>query len=361
MVNSEILKTLIIDKLTLKQIKESSLMNLDFWEFLERLENENFENLTNDNFKYIAQKIRKSIDNQNQQYNYSNFIQLVTRLPIEKLSFFKELIVINYQKFLHQSFHIEELNTIKNLKNHIDSIPDKTHPKVAEFVKQTKEKASNVITKTQLLLQKQQELKQKLTSIGKLYETEYIYKVDYPEESSDEKNKTDEENNTVITDSIEFQKQLKFLEENFYLEDRIRERLKKKTEVEYKINLDGKNLPLSKEHVLNYLLEAVELKPEILLQKIHFSDTHRIHIHKDLVEKYMKINPLTQSILIDEIWIDFGENIYTAINIIHFNSWYEIIEMKNPMFPSKKINKLTFSDENKLHIQKLYEQLSNAE
>ena len=361
MVNSEILKTLVIDKLTLKQIKESSLMNLDFWEFLERLENENFENLTNDNFKYIAQKIRKSIDNQNQQYNYSNFIQLVTRLPIEKLSFFKELIVINYQKFLHHSFHIEELNTIKNLKKHIDSIPDKTHPKVLEFIKQTKEKASNVISKVVLLSQKQQELENILLSLEESDGEDYIFKVDYPEEWSDEQNKTDEKDNSIITNSIKFQEQLEFLEENFYLEDRIRERLKKITDIEYKINLNGKNLPLSKEHVLNYLLEAVELKPEILLQKIHFSDTHRIHIHKDLVEKYMKINPLTQSILIDEIWIDFGENIYTAINIIHFNSWYEIKEIKNPMFPSKKINKLTFSDENKLHIQKLYEQLSNAE
>lgn len=357
MVNSEILKTLVTDKLTLKQIKESSLMNLDFWEFLERLKNENFENLTNDNFKYIAQKIRKSIDNQNQQYNYNNFIQLVTRLPIEKLSFFKELIVINYQKFLHHSFHIEELNTIKNLKNHIDSIPDKTHPKVAEFVKQSKEKISNVITKTELLSQKQQELEQKLLSLEEWDETEYIFKVDYHEETETE----NESNNSKKLSSQELIKQLKFLEENFYLEDRIRERLKKKTEVEYKINLDGKNLPLSRENVLNYLLEAVELKPEILLQKIHFSNTHRIHIHKDLVEKYMKINPLTQNVLIDEIWIDFWKNIHTAINIIHFNSWYEIKEIKNPMFPSKKINKLYISDENKLHIQQLAKQLSNAE
>ncbi len=357
MVNSEILKTLVTDKLTLKQIKESSLMNLDFWEFLERLENENFENLTNDNFKYIAQKIRKSIDNQNQQYNYNNFIQLVTRLPIEKLSFFKELIVINYQKFLHHSFHIEELNTIKDLKNHIDSIPDKTHPKVAEFVKQSKEKISNVITKTELLSQKQQELEQKLLSLEEWDETEYIFKVDYHEEIETE----NESNNSKKLSSQELIKQLKFLEENFYLEDRIRERLKKKTEVEYKINLDGKNLPLSRENVLNYLLEAVELKPEILLQKIHFSNTHRIHIHKDLVEKYMKINPLTQNVLIDEIWIDFWKNIHTAINIIHFNSWYEIKEIKNPMFPSKKINKLYISDENKLHIQQLAKQLSNAE
>lgn len=358
MVNSVTLRTLITPKISLHKMKGNSLMNLDIWEFLERLENENFNELTNDNFKYIAEKIRKSIDNKNKQYNYINFIQLVTTLSIEKLSYFKELIEVNYNKFLKHSFDKTEISTLKGLKNLIESIPDKTHPKVTDFVKQTKEKASNAITKTELLSQKQQELENKLLSLEESDWENYTFKIDYPDKSSD---KNDEKNNSVITNSIEFQKQLKFLEENFYLEDRIRERLKKITEDEFRINLDGKYLPLSKEHVLNYLLEAVEIKPEILIQKLHFSPTWRFHIHKDLVENFMKLNPLTQNILIDEIWIDFWDNIHKAINIIHFNSWYEIQELKNPMFPSKKINKLTFSDENKLHIQELYKQLSNAD
>ncbi len=358
MVNGEILKTLITPKISLNKMKESSLMNLDIWEFLERLEGENFNELTNDNFKYIAEKIRKLIDNKNQQYNYKNFIHLVTTLSTDKLSYFKELIEVNYNKFLKHSFDKSEISTLKDLKDLIESIPDNTHKKVAAFVKQTKEKASNVISKVELLSQKQQELENILLSLEESDWVNYTFKVDYPDENSDE---NDEKNNSTITNSIEFQEQLEFLEENFYLEDRIRERLKKITDIEYKIYLNGKILPLSKEHVLNYLLEMVELKPDLLVQKIHFSNMGRLHISKDLVEKYMKLNPLTQNTIIDEVWVDFGENIHTAINLIHFNSWYEIIEMENPIWLPNKIKKLYISDENKLHIQKLYKQLSNAD
>ncbi len=361
MVNSVTLKGLKTEKLPLKEVKQSSLMNLDFWEFLKRLEAEDFQKLTNYNFKYIAQKIRKSIDNQNQQYNYENFINLVTTLSIEKLSYFKDLIELNYNKFLNHTFDRSEINWLNELKDYIDSIPNKTHPKVLEFIKQSKEKVDNVLTKTEILSQKQQELEQKLLSLEELEGIEYIFKVDYPEEWSDEQNKTDEQNNPVITNSIKFQEQLEFLEKNFYLEVRIRERLKKITDIEYKINLNGKNLPLSKEHVLNYLLEMVELKPEILVQKLHFSHDWRFHISKDLIEKYMKLNPLTQNTLIDEVWVDFWKNTYTAINIIHFNSWYEIREIKNPMWLPGNLKKLYISDENKLYIQQLANQLSNAE
>ncbi len=359
MVNSEILKTLVVDKLSLKQIKESSLMNLDFWEFLERLKNEDFEKLTNDNFKYIAQKIRKSVDNQIHQYNYENFIKLVSTLSIEKLSYFKELIQLNYDKFLKHSFDPEEINTLKNLKNRIDSIPNNTPPKVSEFIKQSKEKVANLFTKTELLSQKQQELEQKLLSLEELDETEYTFKVDYPEETETETE--NESNNSKELSSQQLINQLKYLKENFYLDNGIVARLKKITDIEYKINLDGKSLPLSKENVLNYLLKMVELKPELLVQKLHFSQDWRFHISKDLVEKYMKFNPLTQNTLIDEVWVDFWENIYKAINIIHFNSWYEIKEIKNPMWLPGTLKKLYISDENKLHIQQLAKQLSNAE